>query len=107
MAEQCKEKIFDGWRHRRCARKASRDGYCKQHHPESVKLRREAANARYEERMKRSPQVQLHEAQKRVIELEMEVSTLELALGMACHEIGELSCEPADYKRRANKELTR
>ena len=40
MSEQCKEKIFHTWSSRNCSRKAVTDGYCKQHHPDSVKAAR-------------------------------------------------------------------
>ena len=37
----------DGWGTYRCSRKAVRDGFCTQHHPDSKKARLEATNAKY------------------------------------------------------------
>jgi hypothetical protein len=37
----CQEKVFDGWHDFQCKRKIWNDGYCKQHHPDTVKARRE------------------------------------------------------------------
>ena len=47
LTERCKERVhaarsFNG---HPCSRKAVRDGYCKQHHPEAVKARAEARKA--------------------------------------------------------------
>jgi hypothetical protein len=38
----CKEQVWSnlGWQLHQCCRRAVRDGYCKQHHPESVAVRR-------------------------------------------------------------------
>ncbi len=47
--EKCKEKIFRGAGHgsSQCSRNAVKDGYCKQHHPDNVKARREANEAKW------------------------------------------------------------
>ena len=68
----CKETVRDasGWSWHRCIYKAKRDGYCKIHHPEAVKARREAASRRYEEKEKRSPYYLLKIANERIKELE-------------------------------------
>ena len=53
--ERCKERTFNEWHHNQCSRKAWKDGYCKQHHPDTVKAREEASNKKYEERKKQQP----------------------------------------------------
>jgi len=42
----CKEIIWTDYPERRCSRKAKLDGYCKQHHPASVKKRQEDSERR-------------------------------------------------------------
>jgi hypothetical protein len=51
--EQCKERVTDttGWHRYRCSRKAVRDGYCNQHHPDTVAARRAKLSARWEQQM--------------------------------------------------------
>ncbi len=36
------------WSRSTCSRKAKKDGYCKQHHPDTIKARRIAANEKYQ-----------------------------------------------------------
>jgi len=43
-----------------------RDGYCKQHHPNAIKARREASDARYREQLARGPWGQLEAANCRI-----------------------------------------
>ena len=47
--EQCKKMVpGSGWgTFRQCSRKAVKDGYCKQHHPDSVKARDDASMAKF------------------------------------------------------------
>jgi hypothetical protein len=40
-------------RERQCSRKAARDGYCKQHHPEAEKIRNQAASDRFQKEARR------------------------------------------------------
>ena len=72
----CKQMVTSdsGWRQNRCSFRAKRDGYCKIHHPEAVKARREAAGRRYKER---SPYHQLMIANERIKELEKVNADLE------------------------------
>lgn len=48
--DKCKEKVWPAgaWHAAQCARNATRDGYCAQHHPETVKARRDAARAKFD-----------------------------------------------------------
>ena len=73
MKEKCKEKVWGGWSYHPCLRNAVRDGYCKQHHPDSVKARKEKADARWEAKMQSSP---LSRAMRRIEELEAEIERL-------------------------------
>lgn len=43
---QCNHRIWKGFYSHRCTRKDWKDGYCKYHHPDSVKKRREDVDAR-------------------------------------------------------------
>ena len=51
---RCKQSRVSGvWsRQRRCHRQSVRDGYCKQHHPDSVKVREQKSELRRNERNK-------------------------------------------------------
>lgn len=48
--DKCKEKVWPSgaWHSSPCARNATRDGYCAQHHPEAVKARRDASRAKFD-----------------------------------------------------------
>ena len=49
MSENCKERVNRGRAQMSgCQRKAVKDGYCAQHHPENVKARRAAGQAAWE-----------------------------------------------------------
>lgn len=71
---KCKERVSSdtGFGFYPCSRKAWKDGYCKQHHPESVAKRQEESKRKYEEKKKQSAWYKLTEAKKRIKELEEE-----------------------------------
>lgn len=52
MSEKCKQRVHNDFSvtFRSCGRLAVKDGYCKQHHPDTVAKRREASDARWRER---------------------------------------------------------
>jgi hypothetical protein len=54
---KCKKQVWDRsiWRSHRCSYNVWKDGYCKIHHPDSVKQRAADSVKRLEERWKRSP----------------------------------------------------
>lgn len=54
---RCKETLWDAksWHQYQCSRKATKDGYCKQHHPDSVAERQRKSEAAYEEKRKKEP----------------------------------------------------
>lgn len=53
MTEQCKQTRMDGYHQVGCSRKAKRDGYCTQHHPDTVKARREESSRKWKEKWAR------------------------------------------------------
>ena len=57
IKEKCKEKLYGGigWGSHGCSRYAKTDGYCKQHHPDNVKARREASQKKWKEDREKSP----------------------------------------------------
>ena len=74
---KCKESVmWDSWHSRQCTRKIWKDGFCKQHHPETVKARQEESARKWEERRKQEPWYKLKVALERIAELEAEVARL-------------------------------
>ena len=67
---RCVKKVMSGYHSHQCTRKIWKDGYCKQHHPNTVKARNEESNKRWEEKRKQSPRYKLEIAQKRIQYLE-------------------------------------
>lgn len=49
MKEQCREKVYDNWETRQCSRYAVKDGFCKQHHPDTVEARIKKATKKMDE----------------------------------------------------------
>ena len=49
MSDRCKERVWSAGAigSHRCYRKAVKDGYCKQHHPDAVAKRRDESMARW------------------------------------------------------------
>lgn len=52
--QQCKEQVWGDFSVRRCSRKAVKDGYCKQHHPDAVAARSKKVDEAYEAKRKKS-----------------------------------------------------
>ena len=63
---RCKAKVWGGWRHYQCTRNIWKDGYCKQHHPDTV-----------EEKEKQSTWYRLQEAEKEIARLKARIAELE------------------------------
>ena len=74
----CQQYIFRGiWARRtQCYRKIWKDGYCQQHHPETVKKREAEKDARWEKKMENSTYRVIERLQNRIKELEAEVNKL-------------------------------
>ncbi len=68
----CKERVHDvhGASLHQCTRKATRDGYCYQHHPDAVEKRRKESDRAYHKRMERDPFTLFMRCQKRCAEVE-------------------------------------
>ena len=77
MKEKCNEKVWGGWDYHSCPRNVWEDhladGFCKQHHPDTVKARKEKAEARWKAKMESSP---LSKAMRRIAEIEAEIERL-------------------------------
>ena len=48
MSEQCKMEVWRGFHTYQCSRKAVKNGYCKQHHPDTVAARKAASMAKWQ-----------------------------------------------------------
>lgn len=97
MSGQCKEDMVPtagtmmGYHH--CERRATKDGYCWQHHPDRVKARQAAADERWRAKQEQSPLAKLRAAQDRIRELSAELEGLERRLA---HVHGILAQKDAD-----------
>lgn len=60
-----------------CKRKPWKDGWCKQHHPDTVAERRAKNQKRYEQKHQRSPMAQLRRANEEIVRLKARVAELE------------------------------
>ena len=77
--DKCKERVADPWgwnRSHQCTRKIWKDGYCKQHHPDTVKEREIKKEERYRQEFEKSVYGQLRKAHERIKELEEEIKQL-------------------------------
>lgn len=74
--EKCKKYVRGNWHSHPCIRNTWKDGFCKQHHPDTVKARREASDKRYAEQQEKSPWRLLEKANARIAELEAELEEL-------------------------------
>ena len=85
--EYCKELVWQGMFSYRCSRKAWKDGYCKQHHPDTVAERNRKAQLRYEakweEKKANDPWRKLEVANARIAELEEQLRVLTNSEGSA------------------------
>ena len=83
--EKCKEMVspkerWGSFHQYQCTRKTWKDGYCKTHHPDTVKVRQEESRKRYEEKMENSEYMKLKRANECIKELEAEVERLKKCL---------------------------
>ena len=69
---RCKKGVMQGYRSFQCKHKTWKDGWCKQHHPDTVKSRHEELDRRYYEKQKHEPWYLLKEARERIEALEGE-----------------------------------
>ena len=78
MNERCKETVYPNEKYgafhgHQCTRKAVKDGYCKIHHPDSVRKRQEISAKRYNERIEQSEYAQLKRAREEIERLTQQV----------------------------------
>ncbi len=78
MNDRCREEVLDGmgFHSHQCSRKAVKDGYCKQHHPDAVKERDAKSRARWEEKRKEEPWYVLREVKEKLAAAEAENNDL-------------------------------
>jgi hypothetical protein len=104
----CKEsiRISGMWpTYRSCSRKAIKDGYCKQHHPDSVKKRQEARMKRYEETKKMTADYQLVVALETIKDLKAKwikegLKNMDLSGKLAERNNPGWHCEKCDSKNK-------
>jgi len=84
MSIHCKQEVttyHNNWpSSHQCTRKAVVDGYCKQHHPDAVKKRREESDRKFAEKLARDPRVMLTKDIKRAEAAEKLLALAEEAL---------------------------
>lgn len=66
--KRCSETVTspDGWRTYQCQRNATRDGFCKQHHPDSVAERDRQKDERFKKKQESSPWHRLARANEEI-----------------------------------------
>jgi len=78
--KRCKASVSESGRslwYNQCSRKPWKDGWCKQHHPDTTAARRAQAQERYETKHRNSPSVQLRRANAEIVQLKERVAELE------------------------------
>lgn len=79
-SRRCKASVSYGGRRvdfHQCLRKPWKDGWCRQHHPDSVAKRRTQSEARWKQKQARSPLAQLGEAREEIARLKARIAELE------------------------------
>jgi len=95
-AARCKEMVcprttYGAVNKYQCSRKTWRDGYCKQHHPDTVAKRGAESTARYEAQRKKTPLYKLREANHTIERLAEERDALAAALARITR-LAECTC---------------
>ena len=78
--EKCKKEVWNGYNHGECLRKAVRDEYCWQHHPDSVAKREKLSEERYQKQLESSPIMKLEKANAKIKKLKKENEELKMKL---------------------------
>lgn len=75
--DRCQKRVYDhtGFHSVRCSRKAVKDGFCKQHHPDTVKARQERSDKAWREKFNNSPEMKLKRALEENEKLRAELET--------------------------------
>jgi len=77
--KRCKQEVASAgiwFRWHRCKKYAVKDGYCKQHHPDTVTERQEKRDKKFDEQQKQSTWYQLREAKKKITQLERKIERM-------------------------------
>jgi len=77
MDDKCKTKVYGRgltFRGSRCSKPIWKDGYCKTHHPETVKKRPEDSDRKYQEKLANDP---VHKMRREIERLNETVAILQ------------------------------
>lgn len=76
--ERCKKIVYGShwWHRHQCLRNVWKNGYCKQHHPDSVKERERKSEERWKKKQENSLWNQLTKARQKIKELEEKIKEL-------------------------------
>ena len=79
---RCRKRVYDSshFSGHQCKLKVVKDGFCRLHHPDSVKARGEAAHQRYLESVKNSTWMQLKRANEEIDRLKKIIEDAGLTL---------------------------
>lgn len=74
--EKCNQGIMDRYHMRQCQRTAWKDGKCRQHHPDTIKIRDDERQKIYEEKQKQRPWYLMKQKDEEIAKLTAEVARL-------------------------------
>jgi hypothetical protein len=82
VAEKCKKSVWgqSSFTSYQCSRNVWKDGYCKQHHPDTVAERRRKSDAAYEIKRRQSPLYKLQQVLAEIKSLKEENKELKRQL---------------------------
>jgi len=76
MKTRCSQEVMKGFHFHQCSRSAWKDGYCKQHHPDTIEERRRIVEEKWQAKAAKSPWILLGKAKKEIEELKAEIKIL-------------------------------
>ena len=76
MKAKCSERVMHGYHSSQCSRNEWKDGYCKQHHPDTIEEKRRIAEEKWQAKAAKSPWILLGKAKKEIEELKAEIKIL-------------------------------
>lgn len=77
LPNRCKASVADGMRFYQCRRKPWKDGWCKQHHPDTEAKRRAERKPRYQQKTEHSLGFLLGKAREEIVRLKARIAELE------------------------------
>jgi len=77
--DRCKASVYHAtiWESHQCSRKPWKDGWCKQHHPDTIAERERIRDLRYKQKRANGPWERLARAQKEIEQLKARIAELE------------------------------